>query len=101
MGVVGVMYLAMKDLKPSEFIAVNGFLIFIGCLSVGLGYMISGVIQPYMIGPSLLGTVTAFIGFKIGSKLRNFLSSENFYKILWILFLLTGLRLALTAISKF
>ena len=50
---------------------------------------------------AVTGTVTAFIGFKIGSKLRNFLSSENFYKILWILFLLTGLRLALTAISKF
>ena len=101
MGVIGVMYLAMKDLKPNEFVAANGFLIFIGCLSVGLGYMLSGVIQPYMIGPSLFGTVTAFIGFKIGSNLRKFLSSENFYKALWILFLLAGLRLALTAISKF
>ena len=101
LGVVGVMYLAMKDLKPSDFVAANGFLIFTGCLSVGLGYIISGVIQPYMIGPSLLGTVTALIGFKIGSILRNFLSSDYFYKALWILFLLTGFRLALTAISKF
>ena len=53
----------MKDLKPKEFIAGNGLLIFVGCLSVGAGYIFTGVLQFYMIGPSLLGTLSALLGF--------------------------------------
>jgi len=101
LGVVGVLYLSMKNLKPTEFIAGNGILIFVGCLSVGTGYILSGVLQIYMIGPSLFGTLGAFSGFFLGSFLRNYLSTENFYKIIWVLFLITGLRLAITAFSKF
>lgn len=101
LGVVGVLYLSMKDLRPKEFISGNGLLIFVGCLSVGTGYIISGVLQYYMVGPSLFGTVSAIIGFLLGSFLRNFLSPENFYKIIWFLFLITGFRLALTAFEKF
>ena len=101
LGVVGVFYLSMKNLKPKEFVSGNGLLIFVGCLSVGAGYIFSGILQTYMIGPSLLGTLSALVGFVLGSYLRNFLSPENFYKIIWFLFLITGLRLALTAFSKF
>ena len=101
LGVVGVFYLSMKDLKPKEFIAGNGLLIFVGCLSVGAGYIFTGVLQFYMIGPSLLGTLSALLGFLLGTFLRNFLSPENFYKVIWFLFLITGFRLALTAFSKF
>ena len=101
LGVVGVFYLSMKDLKPKEFIAGNGLLIFVGCLSVGAGYIFTGVLQFYMIGQSLLGTLSALLGFLLGTFLRNFLSPENFYKVIWFLFLITGFRLALTAFSKF
>ena len=101
LGVVGVLYLSLKNLKPNQFVAGNGLFIFIGCISVGSGYLISGVLQPYMLFPALFGTLSAFLGFYFGAYLRNFLSPENFYKIIWFLFLATGIRLAITAISKF
>ena len=101
LGVVGVLYLSMKNLKPNQFVAGNGLFIFIGCVSVGTGYLLSGVLQAYMLFPSLFGTLSAFLGFYLGSFLRNFLSPQNFYKIIWFLFLITGIRLAITAISKF
>ena len=41
-----------------------------------------------------------FSGFYLG-LFKNFLSPQNFYKIIWFLFLITGIRLAITAISKF
>ena len=101
LGVVGVLYLSMKNLKPNQFVAGNGLFIFIGCVSVGTGYLLSGVLQSYMLLPALFGTLSAFLGFYLGSFLRNFLSPQNFYKIIWFLFLITGIRLAITAISKF
>ena len=100
-GLISAMYLAMLKLNPKEFIDGSGFLIFIGCISVGSGYVLMGIIEPFMIGPSLFGTFTAFLGFKLGSFVRKFVSPDNFYKILWIIFLITGFRLAITAISKF
>ena len=54
-----------------------------------------------MLLPAMFGTLSAFLGFYLGSFLRNFLSPQNFYKIIWFLFLITGIRLAITAISKF
>ena len=100
-GIISAMYLAMLNLKPKEFIDGSGFLIFIGCFSVGMGYVVMGVIEPFMIGPSLFGTFMAFLGFKLGAFIRKFVSPDNFYKILWIIFLVTGFRLAMTAVSKF
>ena len=100
-GIISAMYLAMLNLKPKEFIDGSGFLIFIGCFSVGMGYIVMGVIEPFMIGPSLFGTFMAFLGFKLGAFIRKFVSPDNFYKILWIIFLVTGFRLAMTAVSKF
>ena len=90
-----------ENLKPNQFVAGNGLFIFIGCVSVGTGYLLSGVLQSYMLLPALFGTLSAFLGFYLGSFLRNFLSPQNFYKIIWFLFLITGIRLAITAISKF
>ena len=97
-GVPITIYLIIKQVKPRQFIDASGFLIFIGCIPLAIGYSTTGLLSPDILFPALAGTATGIIGFKVGEIFRPMLAPDLFQKLLLWLFLIMGLRMLYTSL---
>ena len=87
------MYLIARNTSKEMFIGATGFLFLVGCLPLGAGLVISGLITWPVIVKSLAGLIMTLIGFRIGEIMRNRVSQEKFRRIVLIAFLIMGVRL--------
>ena len=100
-GVPLTAYLIMKNLKARQFIDISGFLIFVGCIPLSIGYVKTNVFSEVMIFPGTVGVLAALIGFKIGEITRKYISQNFFRKLVLTFFLIMGIRMAIESIIKF
>jgi len=87
------MYLIAHNASKDRFIGTTGFLFLVGCLPLGAGLVISGLITWPVIVKSLVGLMMTLTGFRIGEILRNRVSQEKFRRIVLVAFLIMGVRL--------
>ena len=87
------MYLIARGTPKERFIGAAGFLFLAGCVPLGIGLVMSGLITWAVIVKSSLGLVTTLIGFRVGEILRERVSQHRFRQIVLVAFLLMGLRL--------
>ena len=92
------MYLMAQNYQKDDFIGISGFLFLCGCLPLGLGLYLAGVLNLESIFQSLLGLIFVLIGFRVGEKARGRVPHAQFRKILLIAFLIMGLRLVITSL---
>ena len=92
-GVPITIYLVMKQVTPRQFIDASGFLIFIGCVPLAIGYAATDLLNTDSLIPSIAGVVTGIVGFKIGERLRPLLAPALFQKLLLWMFLIIGVRM--------
>ncbi|MEC8643511.1 MAG: sulfite exporter TauE/SafE family protein, partial [Pseudomonadota bacterium] len=69
-----------------------------GCLPLGVGLVISGLITGPVIVKSLLGLLMTLTGFRIGEILRERVSQDRFRQIVLVAFLIMGARLIATGL---
>ena len=87
------MYLIARNTPKDMFIGSAGFLFVAGCLPLGAGLVISGLITWSVILKSLVGLGVTMVGFRIGEILRARISQERFRRFVLIAFLIMGIRL--------
>jgi len=92
------MYLMARETPKETFIGAAGFLFLAGCLPLGIGLVISGLITWPIIVKSSLGLVMTLAGFRIGEIMRDRVSQARFRQIVLIAFLIMGLRLIATGL---
>ena len=92
------MYLMARNAPKDVFIAATGFLFLAGCLPLGAGLFISGLITGPVIVKSLLGLLMTLIGFRIGEIMRERVSQDRFRQIVLLAFLIMGGRLIATGL---
>jgi len=92
------MYLMARNTPKDMFIGATGFLFLAGCLPLGAGLVISGLITWSVIVKSLLGLLMTLTGFRIGEILRERVSQDRFRQIVLIAFLIMGGRLIATGL---
>ena len=87
------MYLIARDTPKERFIGAAGFLFLAGCLPLGVGLVMAGLITWTVIVKSSLGLAATLIGFRIGEIMRTRVSQDRFRQIVLIAFLIIGTRL--------
>lgn len=87
------MYLVARNVSKEHFIGATGFLFLAGCLPLGAGQVIAGILTVPVLLKSLLGLVVVLIGFRVGEVLRARVSQTYFRKAVLIAFLIMGIRL--------
>ena len=92
------MYLMARNTPKDMFIGATGFLFLAGCLPLGVGLVISGLITGPVILKSLLGLLMTLIGFRIGEILRERISQDRFRQVVLVAFLIMGGRLITTGL---
>ena len=92
------MYLMARNTPKDMFIGTTGFLFLAGCLPLGAGLVISGLITWPVIAKSLLGLLMTLTGFRIGEILRELISQDRFRQIVLVAFLIMGGRLIATGL---
>ena len=92
------MYLMARNTPKDMFIGATGFLFLAGCLPLGVGLVISGLITGPVIMKSLLGLLMTLIGFRIGEILRERISQDRFRQVVLVAFLIMGGRLIATGL---
>ena len=92
------MYLMARNTPKDMFIGATGFLFLAGCLPLGAGLVISGLITWSVIVKSLLGLLMTLTGFRIGEILRERVSQDRFRQIVLVAFLIMGGRLITTGL---
>ena len=92
------MYLMARNTPKDMFIGTTGFLFLAGCLPLGAGLVISGLITWPVIVKSLLGLLMTLTGFRIGEILRERISQDRFRQIVLAAFLIMGGRLIATGL---
>ena len=92
------MYLMARNTPKDMFIGATGFLFLAGCLPLGVGLVISGLITWSVIVKSLLGLLMTLIGFRIGEILRERISQDRFRQVVLVAFLIMGGRLITTGL---
>jgi uncharacterized membrane protein YfcA len=92
------MYLMARNTPKDMFIGTTGFLFLAGCLPLGAGLVISGLVTWPVIVKSLLGLLMTLTGFRIGEILRERISQDRFRQIVLVAFLIMGGRLIATGL---
>lgn len=92
------MYLMARNTTKDMFIGTTGFLFLVGCLPLGAGLIISGLITGPVIIKSLLGLIMTLTGFRIGEIMRDRISQDRFRQIVLFAFLIMGGRLIATGL---
>ncbi|WP_299143046.1 sulfite exporter TauE/SafE family protein [uncultured Tateyamaria sp.] len=87
------MYLVARNVSKEHFIGATGFLFLAGCLPLGAGQVIAGILTVPVLLKSILGLGVVLVGFRIGEVLRNKVSQTYFRRAVLIAFLIMGLRL--------
>lgn len=88
-----VMYLMTKQLPKDEFVGALGLLLLSAAVPLLIGYWQAGLTNPSLLGASVLMAIPTLLGVFIGEKGRNYLSAEQFRKLLLFIFFLLGLNL--------
>ncbi|MGC6537683.1 MAG: TSUP family transporter [Candidatus Puniceispirillaceae bacterium] len=88
-----VMYLLSRNLSKKEFVDASGFLLLVGSVPLGFGYIATGIVTTKIILPAIAAVMAALIGFSIGEFLRGKIAEVLFRKILLWFFLAIGLRM--------
>jgi uncharacterized protein len=88
-----VLYLLSKRVDKTEFIRATGLLIFLGGISLALGFWQAGLLSPELSMLSIGMIVPTLIGFSIGEWIRRRMDAGKFRKIVLMIFLLMGLNL--------
>ncbi|MEX0502762.1 TSUP family transporter [Alphaproteobacteria bacterium LSUCC0719] len=92
------MYLMARNTPKDIFIGTTGFLFLAGCLPLGAGLVISGLITGPVIIKSMFGLMMTLIGFRIGEIMRERVSQDRFRQIVLFAFLIMGVRLIATGL---
>jgi len=92
------MYLVARDTSKERFIGATGFLFLAGCLPLGAGQVVAGIMTLPILLQSVFGLAFVLIGFRIGEALRSTVSQTYFRRAVLIAFLLMGLRLIATGV---
>ena len=92
------MYLMARNTPKDMFIGTTGFLFLAGCLPLGAGLVISGLITGPVIVKSLLGLLMTLAGFRIGEVMRERVAQDRRRQIVLIAFLIMGTRLIATGL---
>lgn len=92
------MYLMARNYQKEDFIGISGFLFLSGCLPLGLGLYLAGVLNWESVVQSLLGLIFVLLGFRVGEVARGRVPHAQFRKILLIAFFIMGVRLMVTSI---
>ena len=87
------MYLVARNASKDHFIGATGFLFLAGCIPLGAGQVIAGILTMQVLLQSLLGLAIVLIGFRVGEGLRSRVSQTYFRRAVLIAFLLMGIRL--------
>ena len=87
------MYLVARDTPKDMFIGATGFLFLAGCLPLGAGQVVAGILTLPVLLKSLAGLAVVLVGFRIGEVLRGRVSQTYFKRAVLIAFLIMGLRL--------
>lgn len=87
------MYLIARNVPKDIFIGATGFLFLAGCLPLGAGLVISGLITVTVLVKSLIGLTFTLAGFRIGEIMRDRVSQAHFRNIVLVAFLIMGGRL--------
>ena len=93
------MYLVARNEPKEQFIGVTGFLFLAGCLPLGAGQFIAGLITIPVLLKSLGGLVVVLLGFRIGEEMRKRVSQTQFRNVVLFAFLIMGLRLIATGLA--
>ncbi len=94
------MYLVARNATKEQFIGATGFLFLAGCIPLGLGQVVAGILTVPVVLSSLLGLAFALIGFRVGELLRDRVSQQLFRKAVLIAFLIMGVRLIATGLIQ-
>lgn len=92
------MYLIARNTPKDRFIGATGFLFLTGCLPLGAGQIIAGLITGPVMLKSLIGLAVVLIGFRLGELMRKRASQTQFRRLVLIAFLIMGLRLIATGL---
>ena len=92
------MYLVARNTPKERFIGATGFLFLAGCLPLGAGQVIAGLITLPVLLKSAVCLVVVLIGFRLGEVLRHRVSQDQFRKVVLIAFLIMGVRLIATGL---
>ena len=93
------MYLLATNTPKDRFIGATGFLFLSGCIPLGAGLVVSGLLTGAVLAKSMLGLVVVLTGFQIGEMMRGYMSQDLFRRLVLIGFLLMGLRLVGTSFT--
>ena len=92
------MYLLSRNYSKEDFIGITGFLFLVGCLPLGLGLYLAGVVNLQSSLQSVVGLLFVLLGFRAGEICRARITADVFRKVLLIAFFFMGLRLVLVGI---
>lgn len=87
------MYLVARNVSKEHFIGATGFLFLAGCLPLGAGQVIAGILTVPVFLKSLILLGVVLAGFRIGEILRTRVSQKYFRLAVLIAFLIMGVRL--------
>jgi len=93
-----VMYLQARHRDKNDFVAFTGFLILCGTVPLILGYLRAGLLNAELARGSALMIAPTLIGFTLGERLRQRFNSEQFHRVLLIIFCMMGLNLIRRAV---
>ena len=92
------MYLVARNTPKERFIGASGFLFLAGCLPLGAGQVIAGLITLPVLLKSAICMIFVLTGFRVGELLRQRISQDRFRTIVLIAFLIMGIRLIATGL---
>ncbi|MGI9364838.1 MAG: TSUP family transporter [Rhizobiaceae bacterium] len=96
---VVAMYLVARNAPKERFIGATGFLFLAGCLPLGAGQFVAGLITVPVLLKSLAGLVVVLVGFMLGQAMRERVSQAQFRKVVLFAFLIMGLRLIASGLT--
>lgn len=88
-----VMYLHANRLDKDEFVRAIGWFLFVGSAVLFVGYRSNGIITGELALISTALLIPALVGFALGEKLRQRISTARFQRLVLWFFLLLGLNL--------
>ena len=88
-----MIYTAALKLPRDEFMVAAGFMFFCGGTGLLTGVLTGGLLDLALLPLSIAAVAAAFVGFKIGERVRARLQPELYRKLLLWLMLVLGLRM--------
>jgi uncharacterized membrane protein YfcA len=88
-----IIYLLSRRVDKTEFIRATGLLIFLGGISLALGFWQAGHLSPELSMLSIGMIIPTLIGFTFGEWIRRRMDASRFRSIVLMIFLLMGLNL--------